>query len=103
MSGLGRVPYLDVAATFDPSGNTATLFILNRDLVKPRELELDWQGLTPSRVTSSQVISGTDLKAANTFDAPKRVTPQALEPPSAGRSMILQLPPRSYSMVTVAV
>lgn len=103
MSGLGRVPYLDVAATFDPAGNTATLFVLNRDLVKPRELEVDWQGLTPSKVTSSQVITGTDLKAANTFDAPKRVTPQALEPPSAGRSMTLQLPPRSYSMLTVAV
>jgi len=100
---FGRVPFLDVAATFDPATNSSTLFVLNRDLVKPRELELDWQGWTPSKVKSSEVITGEDLKAANTFESPKRVIPQALESPPAGRSMTLRLPPRSYSMVTVAM
>lgn len=103
MPGLGRVPFLDVAATFDEAGKTATLFILNRDLVKPRELEIEWQGLTPTRVTSSQMITGSDLKATNTFDAPNRVVPQPLEPPAARSNMTLQLPARSYSVVTVAV
>ncbi len=103
MSGLGRVPYLDVSATYDAAGGSATLFILNRDLVKPRELEVDWQGVTPTKVISSQVLTGSDLKATNTFDAPKRVVPQPLEPPRAGRSMTFQLPPRSYTAVTLAV
>jgi len=103
MSGLGRVPYLDVTATYDPEGNTATLFVLNRDLVKPRELEVDWQGITPTKVISSQVMTGDNLKAANTFDAPNKVTPQALEPPAARRSMTLKLPPRSYTMIHLAV
>ena len=103
MPALGRVPYLDVTATFDPEGKTATLFVLNRDLEKPRELLVDWQGLTPSKVTNSQVTSGSDLKATNTFDAPKRVVPQPLEPPRAGSHMTFELPARSYTRVTVAV
>jgi alpha-L-arabinofuranosidase len=103
MSGLGRIPYLDVTATYDAEGRTATLFILNRDLVKPRMLEIDWQGLTPTKVINSQVITGTDLKAANTFDAPKRVEPQPLELPRAGRSMTFELPARSYTAITVGV
>ena len=103
MSGLGRVPFLDVAATYDAAGGTASVFILNRDLEKPRELEIDWQGLTPSKVLSAQVITGLDLKATNTFDAPKRVVPQDLEPPAPRKSMTAQLPAHSYTAITVAV
>ena len=102
MSGLGRAPFLDVAATYD-AGGTASVFILNRDLEKPRELEINWQGLTPSKVLSAQVITGPDLKATNTFDAPKRVVPQDLELPSARKSMTAKLPPHSYTATTVAV
>ncbi len=39
-SRLGRVPYLDVAGTVDDQSKTATLFILNRDLDKARELDV---------------------------------------------------------------
>ena len=46
---------------------------------------------------------GADLKAANTFEAPKRVVPQALEAPKAGPRMTFELPARSYATVTVAV
>ncbi len=103
ISGLGPVPYLDVTATFDPAGRTATLLVLNRDLENRRELQVDWQGVTPATVQSSLVLTGPDLKAANTFDAPKRVVPQALEAPKAGPRMTFELPARSYAMVTVAV
>jgi len=102
IAGLGRVPYLDVTATFDPEGKTAALFVLNRDLEKPRELVIDWQGATPTKVTSAQVLTGTDLKAVNTFDTPKRVVPQSLEPPKAGAHMTFQLPARSYTAITLA-
>ena len=102
MSGLGRVPFLDVAATYDAAGGMASVFILNRDLEKPRELEVDWQGLTPSKVLSAQVMTGPDLKATNTFDAPKRVVPQALELPVVRRSMTMQLPAHSYTAITLA-
>src|SRR6266581_6478109 len=57
ISGLGPVPYLDMAATFDPAGRTATLFVLNRDLEDPRELQVDWQGVTQAKVQSSLVLT----------------------------------------------
>lgn len=101
MSGLGQVPYLDMAATFDPAVKTATLFVLNRDLEKPRELVVDWQGVSPSKVTSAQVITGPDLKAINSFDSPKHVVPQAFEPPRVGNHMTFEVPARSYTAISV--
>lgn len=101
--GFGDVPYLDVMATFDPAKKTATLFVLNRDIEKPRELVVDWHDLTPSKVLSCQTITGRDLKAINTFEQPERVTPQELEKPKVGAKMTLQLPARSYSVVSLAV
>jgi alpha-L-arabinofuranosidase len=103
MSGPGQVPYLDMAVTFDAAGKTATLFVLNRDLEKPRELVVDWQGVTPAKVTSAEVITGTDLKATNTFDSPKRVVPQPLEAPRVGAHMTFELPARSFTAVTVSI
>jgi alpha-L-arabinofuranosidase len=103
MPGFGEVPYLDIAATFDAAGKTAALLVLNRDLEKPRELQVHWREITPAKVTMSEVITGPDLKATNTFDSPKQVVPQTLEPPAAASSMTLQLPAHSYSLVTVAV
>ena len=100
--GAGRVPYLDVAATADPEAGTASLFVLNRDLEKPRELEVVWRELAPTRVVASQTLTGTDLKATNTFEAPSRVAPQPLVPPRLGPRMTLLLPPRSYSVVSLA-
>jgi alpha-N-arabinofuranosidase len=101
MPGLGRVPYVDVAGTIDSSNKVATLFMLNRDLEKLRELEIDWHEVTPSQIAVFEVITGSDLKAANTFDAPKRVVPQSLEPPKAAARMVCELPAHSYTLLSV--
>src|SRR5204863_294899 len=37
---IGRVPYVDIAGTFDPESGSTTLFVLNRDLIKAREVEV---------------------------------------------------------------
>lgn len=103
VSGLGQVAYFDVSGSFDPATRTATLLILNRDLEKARELEVHWQNSAPTRILASQVLTGSDLKAVNGFDAPTRVAPQDLERPKTGGSMTLQLPARSYSVISVAL
>jgi alpha-L-arabinofuranosidase len=100
---LGRVPYLDVAGTIDEEGKTATLLILNRDLEKARDLEVVWHEVTPSRVVDCQVVTGSDLKAFNSFDAAKRVVPQPLEAPKASSRMTFKLPPRSYTVVNLGI
>jgi alpha-L-arabinofuranosidase len=77
--------------------------VLNRDLEKPRDLELIWHDLTPSSVIAFETMTGPDLKALNTFAEPKRVVPQKLENPKVGSKMSVQLPPRSYSVLSLAL
>jgi alpha-L-arabinofuranosidase len=102
MPAFGHVPYLDVVGTFDPATKTAALFVLNRDLEKSRELQIDWHEATPTKVNFCEVLTGTDLKAVNTFDDPKRVTPQPFESPTVGSRMTLQFPARSYTVLSLA-
>ena len=101
--GFGAVPYLDVTAVWSQENRTANLFILNRDLENERELEIAWRDLTPAGVIAFESMTGPDLKASNTFADPKHVTPQTLEKPKAGAKMMLKLPARSYSVISVTV
>jgi alpha-N-arabinofuranosidase len=93
--GKGAIPYIDVAGTQDKASGATALFILNRDLEKPQDIELIWREAPPSRVTFSQVLTGSDLKASNSFENPKKVAPQSIETPKPK----FQVPPRSYTVI----
>ncbi len=98
--GFGNVPYADVAGTWDEPAETITLFMLNRDLSKPRAVEVQWQDHVPSKVVASWLLTGDDLKATNSFAVPQCVAPQAFAVPSTkGSRSILELPARSYAAV----
>jgi alpha-L-arabinofuranosidase len=101
--GFGQVPYLDVVATLEPDKKTASLLVLNRDLEKPRTLEVDWHDLTPQSVIAFETITGSDLKAENTFADPRRVVPQKLDNPRASAKMSVEFPARSYSVLSIAL
>ena len=100
VSGMDQVPYLDVTAALTPDTGIASMFLLNRDLNKPHAVEIVWQDWAPTKVLSSTVLTGADLKAFNTFEAPNRVAPQPADKPSTtgGRSR-LELPARSYTVI----
>jgi alpha-N-arabinofuranosidase len=102
VKGLGPVPYLDVAGTFDTASGQSCLLVLNRDLVKARELELVWREAAPARVVRSEVLTGDDLRAVNTFGQPQRVAPRPLEVKKPAARMTVELPPRSYSLLVLA-
>jgi alpha-N-arabinofuranosidase len=95
----GDVPVVDVVATLDEPARQAAVLVLNRDLTDERELTVEWDDVTPTRILACETLTGPDLKAFNTFDAPRRVVPQALTAPAAGNRMTLKLPPRSYTVV----
>ena len=97
------VPYLDVAGTIDVENKTASLFVLNRDLEKARDLELVWHETTPTRVNTCQVLTGSDLKAENGFDAPDRVVPKPLDAPQVGSRMTLEVPAKSYVLLSLGL
>jgi alpha-N-arabinofuranosidase len=97
-----QVPFVDLAATIDPQNGRATVLMLNRDLENERELVLEWGDVTPTRVLACETLTGPDLKAFNTFEDPKRVAPQALDPPAASSRMTFKLPARSYTVAHIA-
>ncbi|HTY62836.1 MAG TPA: alpha-N-arabinofuranosidase [Acidobacteriota bacterium] len=97
--GASPVSYIDASATQDKQTGALTLFILNRDLEKPRDVELVWRDTPPQKVAFSQVLTGPDLKAFNSFENPTKVAPQPFEAPKLGPRTALQLPPRSYTVM----
>jgi alpha-N-arabinofuranosidase len=99
VTGMGPVSYVDVAGTHQADTGKAALFLLNRDLAKPHTVEIIWEGSAP-HAGDAIVLTGSDLKASNTFEAPSRVVPQKAEKPSsAGAHTTFELPPRSYTVV----
>jgi len=97
---MDPVPYLDVAATLDKNNGQTSVFILNRDLAKARQVEIVWENSVPGRVVNSSVLTGDDLKAVNSFDMPQKVQPQAFDKPStSGGKTKLEVPARSYVLL----
>jgi alpha-N-arabinofuranosidase len=99
VSGLGHVSHLDVTGSFNLEDGKVALFLLNRDLSKPHQVEINWEGASGSRSLASWTLTGDDLKAVNSFEMPQKVAPRAAEKTSngAGRTTI-ELPPHSYSV-----
>jgi alpha-L-arabinofuranosidase len=98
-----QVPFVDVVATHDPQNNQACVLMLNRDLSGEREVVLEWRDASPARVLTCETLTGPDLQAFNTFDQPRRVAPQRLDPPASSARMTFKLPPRSYSVAQVTM
>ena len=100
IAGIGTVPYLDAVGTFAKEDGTVTLFLLNRDIAKAREIDVVWEDAAPARVQTAQVLTGNDLKAFNSFESPKKVVPVDLgKPATSGGHTKFELPPHSYSVI----
>jgi alpha-L-arabinofuranosidase len=99
VAGMDGVPYLDVTGTINSADGSISVFVLNRDLAKPHQFEINWEDKPAGRLLTSFVLTGSDLKAVNSFDAPQRVVPQAADKPSSdGNRTKIEVPPRSYSV-----
>src|SRR5262245_43329749 len=96
------VPFVDIVATLNPENGEACVLMLNRDADAEREVVLDWRDKTPSRVLACETITGSDLKAFNTFEQPQRVVPRTLEAPKPAGRMTFKLPARSYTVIHLA-
>jgi alpha-L-arabinofuranosidase len=97
-----EVPFVDVVATYDANQKRIAVFALNRDLAGERDLELTFEDVTPSRVLACETVTGTDLKAFNTFESPNQVVTTKLDAMQAGGKMTVKLPARSYTVIHLA-
>lgn len=99
---MGRVGFIDAAATHDPNSGDICILLLNRDIQNEREIKLEFLHSAPSKVAFFQTITGPDLKASNTFEAPNRVVPHTLEAVKPGSAFGVKLPAQSYSVLVLA-
>jgi alpha-N-arabinofuranosidase len=97
-----QVPFIDFVATLDGPSSRAAFFILNRDTTGEREIAVNCEGFTPTRVLAAKTLTGKDLTATNTFEAPNNVVPVDLPAPRPGASMTLRVPAGSYSVIHLA-
>ncbi len=100
VKGLDQVPHLDVAASHNAADGSIALFILNRDLQKAHDVEVVWEDQAPTRVLTTSLLTGDDLKAVNSFQSPQKVVPQSFAKPTTtnGRTKF-EVPARSYTML----
>jgi len=101
---IESIPYVDVSATFDKGSGKYSVFFFNRDLAKPRDVEIVWEDEAPSRALESLTLTGSDLKAVNGFAAPEKVLPQSFDRPATTNNRTrLQLPARSYTVLSLSI
>jgi alpha-N-arabinofuranosidase len=101
---FGDVPVLDVASSHNVETGTNAIFIVNRSQTDTVAVNVCWQALKPTRVTSAYQISGKDPKAINSFDDPEHIVPYAINVQAFDDgTTILQLPPLSFTTVEVSI
>jgi alpha-N-arabinofuranosidase len=101
---FGDVPVLDVASSHDRETGTSAIFIVNRSQTGSVTVDVRWQALAPTRVTSAYQIAGTDPKAVNSFENPEHIVARSTKTPAINDStMALNLPPLSFTAIEVAM
>lgn len=95
----GEAAYIDASAILD--GKALSVFVANRNLEHPLELDLRTGGVRIAKLLNGEIVAGNDPKAANTFETPNLVTRAPFEDVTlhADRAT-LKLPPLSFTAVT---
>jgi alpha-N-arabinofuranosidase len=97
---MPAVPFLKIAAVYDESGRSLTLFLLNRSLDEEMPVEITAKGFTGLAFDSGTSLSNPDLNAANTKESPDKVAPAALSGVSTEADKVhMRLKPASWNTV----
>jgi alpha-N-arabinofuranosidase len=99
---FGGMPLVDVSASYDEANQAGAVFIVNRSQSESVAVELNWQDRVPSGIQAVHQVSGTDPKAANSFQNPDVIkTVQVAAPAIDGGKASLVVPPLSFTAVDV--
>ncbi|MGV8976617.1 MAG: alpha-N-arabinofuranosidase [Cellulomonas sp.] len=101
----GDVPTVDVVATWDAASGQITVFVANRGLEVPANLDVSLRGWHLADLVSAEVLAapdGGDRSAANTHEAPDTVTMRTLHHVEVrGGRIEALLPPLSWSVLQI--
>jgi alpha-N-arabinofuranosidase len=96
---IEKVPYLDVSAALGESGDTLTLFCVNRDLERPAAVSLRTGAF--AKVASARVLRADSIYDGNSAEAPDAVLPAALPVASDAAGLAATIPPASVVTITL--
>ena len=102
-SAYGQVSLVDAVATYDAATGSTAVFLVNRSLDDSAEVLVDVRALGDVSVRSASSLYDDDLAAANTLEAPERVSlrPTPTVEVTDGTLRIV-LPPVSWTAVELA-
>jgi alpha-N-arabinofuranosidase len=100
----GDAPIIDVSSSHNEEAGTSAIFIVNRSQTEAVTVNVCWQALQPTSVTSAYRIAGNDAKAVNSFENPEHIVAHAIKVPDLTDDLVtLQIPPLSFTAIEVAI
>ncbi|HVU10569.1 MAG TPA: alpha-N-arabinofuranosidase [Phototrophicaceae bacterium] len=101
---FGDMPLIDVSASYDAEKSAGAVFIVNRSQTDSLAVDLNWQDRAPKSIKAVYQLTGSDAKAANSFENPNNVAVKQVTPPALDNGQAtLVLPPLSFTAVEVAL
>lgn len=98
---ISDVPYLDVVAALDKTGNALTLFCVNRSLHTDIPANVQVEGFAAASQASIQTLRGSSIDDANDEDDPERVAPARTEEHLTSDSLHHTFPHESVTLITL--
>ncbi len=98
----GRVPLLDVAASYDEASGRSALFLVNRSQTDAVAVAVQWQREGPQQVEEAWQLAGNDVKQSNSFAQPNALVARPIDVPALEDGALeLRLPPLSFTTLGV--
>jgi len=102
-AAYGAVSVIDGIATYDEDRNSTTVFVINRDVAAPVNLEIALRGDRTAVSASATTLSDPDVYARNTLEDQERVSLHDNDSVALdGNTLRVVLPAVSWTVVEVA-
>jgi alpha-N-arabinofuranosidase len=98
---IDDVPYLDTFAALNESGDTLTLFIINRHLTRDLDAEIGTQGFRPQPLVAVQSIAAGSLFDGNSEEDPLHVVSAASSARAENDRIRYVFPHESVTLLTL--
>jgi alpha-N-arabinofuranosidase len=105
----GEADLVDVSGTYDAENGTVALFLANRSVDAPADVEVDLRGLTAEQVVGAEVLTVPEGGDRHTVNGPGqarvglRPLPDVVVSPDRADTVRLQLPALSWAAVQLKV
>jgi alpha-L-arabinofuranosidase len=97
-----QVPVLDAVASRSPDGKRVFIKAVNMDLTKALRTRVDFLGAEIEAISYVETLAGTSLTDTNSFARPDSLTTKSSQV-NAGRSLVIDLPKHSVSVITLQI